>query len=114
MVILDWNDFFEKVGEKLMQEVPEVKAVVLNVPIATGPLQHQIMIDVYYEGQVSKKSINRFFSDLSEKLSGSVYRGKVYRRDKKAEVDFEGRMEPRLSVSILSYEHLPAEEAPST
>lgn len=112
-MILDWNDFFEKAPTILMEKIPEVKAVTIATPIQRSPTKHTILVDVYYQGQVSKKAVNRFFSELAEKLSGSVYRGTVYRSDKEEEVAFEGRFEPRLSVMLVPFERMIEDEGES-
>ena len=105
-MILDWNDFFEQAPSELMSKFSEVKAVIIATPIQYSPTKHVIRVDVYHQGPISKKNISRFFTGLAEKLSGSVYRGHVYRSDKGEEVFFEGRLEPRISVSILPFESM--------
>ena len=111
-MIMDWNEFFDNAPDELMKSFPAVKAVILSTPNQDRPTKHTIYIDVYHEGSVSKKNINRFFSNLAEKLHGSVYRGKVFDRTAGEVVEFEGRFEPRLSIRILHYEQfLETEEA---
>lgn len=100
---MDWNEFFDKAPDELMERFPAVKAVILSTPNQDKPTKHTIYVDVYHEGPISKKNINRFFSNLAEKLHGSVYRGEVFDRAGDKVVEFEGRFEPKLSIRILPY-----------